>query len=324
MAARTIVDPKARIATILVAPLMSCSARLPVYVLLIGAFVEPAYGPGVAGLALFGMHFVGMLVAMPVAYLLNRFVLKTKPQPFLLELPPYRVPKARDVIWRMFEKGKAFVANAGTVIFAMTIIIWAMLYFPRPESVEEEVTASYVRETAQAGGIGEAEVRAALEEEGSELAARLENRVQSAYIEQSVMGRLGKAIQPVFAPAGFDWKITVGVLASFPAREVIIATLGIIYNLGGDADEESESLRESLAAERWSEGPLAGKPVYTLPVVFAVMVFFALCMQCGATLAVIAREANWKYAVFTFFYMTFLAWLGAVAVYQAGTAFWGT
>ena len=323
MAARTIVDPKARTATILVAPLMSCSARLPVYVLLIGAFVEPSYGPGVAGLTLFAMHFVGMVVAMPVAFLLNRFVLKTRPQPFLLELPPYRVPRMRDVIWRMFEKGKDFVVNAGTVIFAMTIIIWAMLYFPRPESVRTDVTASFVQRTVETKGIAETEIMAALKEADSKLAVQLENRIESAYIEQSVMGRLGKTVQPVFALAGFDWKITVGVLASFPAREVIIATLGIIYNLGGDADEESESLRESLAAERWTEGPLTGRPVYTLPVVFAIMVFFALCMQCGATIAVIGREVNWKYAVFTFFYMTFLAWLGAVLVYQAGSALSG-
>jgi ferrous iron transport protein B len=129
---------------------------------------------------------------------------------------------------------------------------------------------------------------------------------------------MGKAIQPIFAPAGFDWKITVGVLASFPAREVIVSTLGIIYSLGGDVDEESGDLKEALHNETWDDGPRAGQPIFNLPVVFSIMVFFALCSQCGSTLAVTAKESSWKWAAFTFFYMTALAWLGAVAVYQIG------
>jgi ferrous iron transport protein B len=132
MATRTIGDPKARLTTILIAPLMSCSARLPVYVLIIGVFIEPVYGAFWAGFALFAMHFLGLAVAIPVAWLLNRFVLRTPSQPFILEMPPYRAPRLRDVLLRMWLRGYDFIKTAGTVIFAMTVIIWALLYFPGP------------------------------------------------------------------------------------------------------------------------------------------------------------------------------------------------
>ncbi len=299
LATRTIEDPRARLTTILVSPLMSCSARLPVYVLMIGAFIEPSYGAGVAGFTLFAMHFVGLAVAVPVAWALNKFVLGTRPQPFLLEMPPYRAPRFRDILWRMWERAREFLVRAGTVIVAMTIIIWALVYFPRPESVREKIEASAVA--------------------GSP--AQTDRRVDAAYIEQSYLARAGRLVQPLFAPAGFDWKITVGVLASFPAREVIIATLGTIYGIGSDVDEESGDLRTTLASDRWTEGPRAGQPVFNVPVALAIMVFFALCLQCGATVAVMAKESNWGWALFAFAYMTLLAWAGAVLTYQVGTRF---
>jgi ferrous iron transport protein B len=160
-----------------------------------------------------------------------------------------------------------------------------------------------------------------LENPESDLSTALTHHIDSAYIEQSYLGRFGKAVQPVFDPAGFDWKITVGVLSSFPAREVIIATMGIIYNLGADVDEGSDDLRSVLQKEKWTSGPREGRPVYTLPVVLGIMVFFALCMQCGATVAIIARELNWRWAAFSFFGMTALAWLSAVLIYQLSSLF---
>ena len=318
MATRTIQDPKARLVTILVAPFMSCSARLPVYVLLIGAFIEPKYGAGVAGATLFGMHFVGLIVAMPFAYLMNRFVLKTPPQPFLLELPNYQIPKVRDVLIRMYSQGKEFVVNAGTVIFAITIVIWALLYFPRSESIELEVQDVFLESLASEHGWTAAESRAELDA-SVELQEALDDKVSSAYIEQSFMGRIGKTVQPVFAGAGFDWKITVGVIASFPAREVLISTLGIIYSLGGDVDEEAGDLRETMASQTWSFGPKAGMPIFTIPVVIAIMVFFALCQQCGATLAIIAQETSWKWACVSFGFMTLLVWLASILINQVGS-----
>jgi ferrous iron transport protein B len=307
LATRTISDPKARMITILIAPLMSCSARLPVYLLLIGAFVEPRYGPAVAGATLFAMHFVGALLAAPIAWLLNQTLNKgQKPKPFLMELPPYRAPRLKTMVWRMYESGKEFVVRAGTVIFAMSIIIWALLYFPRPDSIETDIRNEYASQ--------QIEITESIEDE-------IAHRIDATLLEQSYMGRFGKFAQPVFAPAGYDWKITVGVLASFPAREIIISTLGITYALGGEVDEESDDLRTTLSNAKWEDGPRAGENVFNIPVALSIMVFFALCMQCGATLAVIAKELNWGWAIGSFFALTTVAWVAAVLTYQIGMLF---
>jgi ferrous iron transport protein B len=317
LATRTISDPKARMITILIAPLMSCSARLPVYLLLIGAFVEPRYGPAVAGAALFAMHFIGALLAAPIAWLLNQTLNKgQKPKPFLMELPPYRAPRLKTMVWRMYESGKEFIIRAGTVIFAMTVIIWALLYFPRSAEVETAVTSAYISE--QSGHTENAAIDIQLSPEAE---AALAQRIDAAYLEQSYMGRFGKFVQPIFAPAGYDWKITVGVLASFPAREVIISTLGITYALGGEIDETSHDLRNTLTQAKWDSGPRSGEAVFNLPVALSIMVFFALCMQCGATLAVIAKELNWSWAIGSFVTLTVVAWVAAVLTYQISMLF---
>ncbi len=315
LATRTLSDPKARLTTILMAPFMSCSARLPVYILLIGTFIEPLYGPLVAGAVLFAMHFAGLALALPLAWVLNRFFLKIKNQPFILEMPDYRVPTLRNIFRRILDRGREFVLKAGTVILAFSVLIWALLYFPRSPDVKETTSMAFFSEIA--GSHSAAEIQSALENPDSDISTALAHRIDSAYIEQSYLGRFGKAVQPVFDPAGFDWKITVGVLSSFPAREVIIATMGIIYNLGADVDEGSDDLRSVLQKEKWTSGPRMGQPVYTLPVVIGIMVFFALCMQCGATVAIIARELNWRWAAFSFFGMTTLAWAIAVLIYQS-------
>ena len=296
LSTRTIEDSKARLATAFAVPFMSCSARFPVYALMCSAFIGPAYGPGWESAAMVGMHCVGLLFAVPVAFVLTRFVLRVRPQPFVLELPRYQLPKPRDVLWRMWQNAAEFVSKAGTVIFAITIVVWALSYFPRDPAVAERVRA------AEPSLAGEA----------------LERRVQAAYVEQSWMGRFGKAVQPVFDPCGFDWKITVGVLASFPAREVIVSTLGVTYSLGEGAEADSAQLRQAMQAARWQEGPRAGSPIFSLAAVLALMVFFALCSQCGATVATLAQETGgWKWAAASFVTMTVLAWLAAAGVYQA-------
>jgi ferrous iron transport protein B len=278
MTTRTIEDPKARLATILVSPLMSCSARLPVYALMIGAFIEPKFGPWWAAAAFCAMHLLGLVVAIPIAFVINRFLLKLRPLPFILEMPPYRMPRAQSVGRRMFLSGREFVVRAGTVIFAISILIWALSYFPRPQAPDVD---------------------------------------KSAALEQSFLGRFGKAVQPVFAPAGFDWKTTVAVLAAFPAREVVVSTLGILYS--AEEGGENAALRKQMALASWPDG----RSVYTPAMAAAVMVFFAFCLQCGSTMAVMAREASWKWAGFAFVYMTALAWVGAVATYQIGRAIAG-
>ncbi|MEI7651282.1 MAG: ferrous iron transport protein B [Verrucomicrobiota bacterium] len=295
LSTRTIEDPKARLATAFVVPFMSCSARFPIYALMCAAFIGPIYGPGWESAVMVGMHCVGLLFAVPTAFVLTRFVLKVRPQPFVLELPRYQMPKPRDVLWRMWQNAAEFVSKAGTVIFAITIIVWALSYFPRDASVAERIKAANPAAT----------------EEG------VKAKVQAAYVEQSYMGRFGKAVQPVFDPLGFDWKITVGVLASFPAREVIVSTLGVTYSVGEGAKADSQHLRHAMQDAKWQEGPRAGKPIFSLAAVLSLMVFFALCSQCGPTIATLAQESGgWKWAAASFVYMTALAWIVSALLYQ--------
>jgi len=298
MAARVMPDAKSRLATILVAPLMSCSARLPVYILFIGAVIEPQFGPLWAGVALFGMHMVGAVVAIPIVFILNRSVFKGRRLPFVLELPPYQWPKWRDIGLTMYNRGKIFVNTAGRIIFVMTIVVWGLLYFPRDERAMDEYRFQYARLPAVE--------REAMTEE---------TYVQSRHIRDSYMGRIGRAIEPAFAPAGFDWRLTTGILAAFPAREVVVPALGIIFALGGEVSEDNVDLRHALSKAIWPDGSLLITPWTAI----GVMVFFALCCQCTSTLAVVRRETNsWKWPVFMFAYMTLLAYGFAVLVHQVG------
>ena len=315
LAARTIENPKVRATTIFVAPFVSCSARLPVYALMIGAFIAPKYGGFVAGMTLFAMHFVGLVVAVPVAWVITRFFLRTRSTPFLMELPSYRLPRIRGVLHRIWGAGKEFVRRAGTVILAMTIVIWALSYFPRDEELVPETKASFVAKHV-AVGRGVDEVHRALLDEDSSLSHKFQNELDKAWLENSYIARMGKALQPIFEPAGFDWRITVGVVASFPAREVVLSALGVIHAIGGEVDSESKALRDMVVSSRWEEGPRLGMPVFTLPVAVALMVFFALCQQCASTLAIIAQELNAAWALASFVLMTLLAWVGAVVSYQ--------
>lgn len=301
MASRTIENPKDRLATMLVIPLMSCSARLPVYTLLIGAFIPAVtvMGLDLRGLTLLTMYTLGVFVAIPVVWVLKRTVLKGEAPPLILELPTYKWPSPRVVLQRMWQQGRAFLEQAGGIILAVAIVVWAAAYFPHRSEIGERF----------------AQQRAQLVEQKAEAAAiaQVDAAEASAYVEDSYLARFGKAIQPAFAPLGWDWRITTGVLASFPAREVIISTLGTLYSLGG---AEEDSLKHALKASRHEDG----RPVYNIPVALSVMVFFALCLQCASTLVVMGRESgSWKWPLLAFTYMTVLAYVGALAVYQLGS-----
>ncbi len=310
MAARVIESRRDRMVTILIAPLMSCSARLPVYLLLIGAFVPAtAYLNGwlaLQGLVLFAMTALGAVVAIPVAWLLKGTFFKGESTPFVMELPSYKIPSPRVVLHRVYDRGKAFVVRAGTLIFATTIIVWAAGYFPG-----DHAQLDVMQGRIEANDGGGAELPDA---EREQLASDL-NAESRRLIESSFLGRLGHAIEPVVKPLGWDWQIGVAALASFPAREVVISTMGTIYSLGGDVDEESSGLRSALMASKWPDG----RKVFNVPVALSIMVFFALCAQCASTLMVIQRETNsWLWPVVSFVYMTVLAYVGAFAVYQIG------
>ncbi len=305
MATRTIENWRDRMVTILIAPLMSCSARLPVYMLLITAFVPETSWLGgwigLRGLVLFAMSCLGLVVSIPVAWLLRRFWFRGESSSFVMELPSYKLPSLRVIFFRVWERGQAFITRAGTLIFCTAVLVWAAGYFPGDRS---ELNALTSRIESWDGDADAPELEQMISQK---------NLMSASLIEQSLLGRVGKAIEPAVKPLGWDWRIGVGVLASFPAREVIIATLGTIYALGGDADEESPGLQAALHASRWPDG----RPVFNVPVALSVMVFFALCAQCAATLLTIRKETNsWAWPAFTFAYMTILAYLGALLTYQ--------
>jgi ferrous iron transport protein B len=309
MATRVIEDRRDRMVTILIAPLMSCSARLPVYVLLVTAFVpQLSYFGGWVGLqgtVLFAMHAVGIAVAVPIAWLLKKFLFPGEVPPFVMELPSYKLPSPRVVFYRVWERGQAFLTRAGTLIFCTAVLVWAAGYFPGDHTRLHQIASQL--EVAQSEPLAATTHIEALTAQQRALSGQL--------IEQSFLGRAGHVIAPIVKPLGWDWKIGVGVIASFPAREVIIATLGTIYSLGGDVDAEDEGLQAALARSRWPDG----SPVVTLPVALSIMVFFALCAQCAATLMVIQRETNsWRWPLFTFVYMTLLAYVAAFLTYQVG------
>jgi len=300
------------------------------------------------------MYLLGIIAAVIVAIVLRATFFRGPTPPFVMELPSYKFPSLRLVLYRMAERGWAFVRRAGTLILAVTILVWAAGYFPRdPEAVEGPRQGEIVAAMQQArhaapdafhmrfgneqqqkdfAAMSERllelphEVRhdlgasaAALSRAHEQIAAldeRLEeigNEIQSEYLRRSFLGQAGQWVEPLVAPLGWDWRLGCAAIASFPAREVIVSTLGVIYALGDEQDEESEPLRDRLKQEEW------GRSKYRIPVALSIMVFFALCAQCASTLVILRRETNTiRWPVFTFVYMTVLAYLGALATYQIG------
>jgi ferrous iron transport protein B len=306
MATRVIPNRRDRIATILAAPFMTCSARLPVYALLIAAFV-PAMSIGwlnLQGLVLLGLYVLGIVAGVLTALLLRQTALRGPKPAFALMLPEFRKPNLRTVGMQLLGRVKVFLRRAGTVIFTVAVIVWALAYYPRSDAVQAAADSRVAQAEATLSG-------AALEQ----ARGRIANDAAAAQLEQSWLGRAGKAVAPVFRPLGWDWKISAAVIAGFPAREVVIAVLGTVYAVGDDASEST--LTERLRSASWPDGA----PVFTLPMVLGLLIFYAWCLQCAATLAVIRRETNsWRWPVFAWIYMTTMGYLGAMLVYQVGSA----
>jgi ferrous iron transport protein B len=263
---------------------MTCSARLPVYALLIAAFV-PATRVGflnLQGLVLFGLYMFGIVMGILTAFLMRKTTLRGPKPPFALMLPEFRRPNLQTVGIQLLGRAKVFLRRAGTVIFAVAVIIWALAYFPRSDEIPANVD---------------------------------ENTAAALQMEQSWLGRAGKFVEPVFKPLGWDWRVSSAVIASFPAREVVVAILGTVYAVGDDADESTLSARLKSAKRP------DGSPMFTLPMVIGLLIFYALCLQCVATLAIIRRETNsWRWPVFAWTYMTTLGYVGALLAFQLGSA----
>jgi len=285
LATRTMERRRDRLLTMMVVPLTMCSARLPVYTLIIAVLVPvgaKAGGVPVQGLMLAAMYVFSVVTALLAAAVLGRTVLKGRHEPLVLELPPYRLPRATTVLRMMWDRTGVFLKQAGGVILVCTVILWALLNFPQVDPAA---------------------------------ATELEQDPATMQMNASYGAALGHALEPVIAPLGFDWKIGVGLIGAFAAREVFVATMGVVYGVGDEVDETSDTLRERIAAETWPDG----RPIYTPLVGVSLMVFFAIAMQCMSTLAVVYRETkNWRWPLFMVTYMTALAWVASFAVYQGG------
>ncbi|HEX2076911.1 MAG TPA: ferrous iron transport protein B [Longimicrobium sp.] len=289
MATRTIESRKDRLATIMVLPLMSCSARIPIYTLLIGSFIPPVAVAGIfnlQGMTLLAMYLLGTITALLVAAVFKSTLLKGQARPMIMELPPYRLPRLRSLALSVWHRAGMFVKRAGTIILALSIVLWALATYPRTEP---------------APGLPE-------------------SQAQEAQLAGSALGRMGHAVEPLVRPLGYDWKIGVGILSSFAAREVFVSTMGTIYGVGSDADEGSLTLREKLRNERHAS---TGAAVYTPLVAVGLMVFYVFALMCMSTVAVVVRETGggWtgmRWAAFQFAYMLALAYLSALLVYQGG------
>ena len=282
MATRTIENPKDRVATILVAPFMSCSARLPVYTLVIAAFFSGRKFLGIISLGavlILAMYVMGIMVAIVIAWILKHTLLKAPSPPFVMELPPYRLPDLGNVGHALFTRCSIFLKRAGTVILAISILLWALVAFPR--------TTSNAPDAA------------------------------SVQVQHSFAGRAGRFIEPAIKPLGFDWKIGVGLISSFAARETIISTLSIVYNVG-DNSENKTSLVDAMRNAKRPDG----SPVWTPLVGLSLMIFFLLACQCMSTVAIVRRETNsWRWPIFMVSYMLVLAYVASLITYQGGRLF---
>ena len=308
LATRTMERRRDRFLTMMVVPLMTCSARLPVYTLIIGALFPPrdlfGFVP-VQGLLMLAMYLFSTLTAFAALAVLSRTLFKGPRVPLLLELPPYRLPHWKSVFRMMWQKSRLFLSEAGTVILVCTIGLWLLLSFPNSDKIAAEHEQLRLAAHTELGESPEFDTE--LE--------RIDALETGAQLRASYGGRLGRAIEPTIEPLGFDWKLGIGLIGAFAAREVFVSTMGVVYGVGSEVDEESATLRERLLAAKNEDGGV----VYTPLVGLSLMVFFALACQCMSTLAAVYRETQkWRWPVFLFVYMTALAWIASFVVYQGG------
>lgn len=303
MATRTIENWRDRLITIMVLPFMACSARLPVYALMIAAFIPDTTYLGIfslQGITFFGLYFFGIVMAVVAAVVMKQFFSSKEQSPFMMELPSYKMPKWSDVLQNVFERGKVFITEAGKIIMAISIVLWFLASFPRveaPQTIPVDQASTQV--------------------ETIDMQTEMDKQQLAAYrLKHSYAGQFGQLIEPVIRPLGFDWKIGIGLLTSFAAREVMVGTLNTIYSVQ-DESEQALTLQKKLTSERDE----SGEPLYNIWTALSLMVFFALAMQCMSTIAIVKRETNsWKWPAIMFSYMTGLAYICSFIVYQLGTS----
>jgi len=313
MATRTLESRTDRMLTMAVLPLMSCSARLPVYVLVIATVFRPGmrvFGvASAAAVTLLAMYLLSVTAALTAAAVLRRTVLRGPRPTLMLELPPYRRPVMRVLLHTTWRQVRSFLIDAGTTILALTIIVWAVLSYPRPQMGTQMGTLPRVANETQTGTVPRDTYG-----RQSPNAATFEGQVRGERLRNSFGGRLGRFIEPVLQPLGFDWRIGVGILGAFTAREVFVSTMGIVFDID-NADEKSQPLRDALRSAKRADGSVLMTPLTGV----SLMVFFVLACQCASTLAVVRRESgSWAWPAFMFAYQTAMAYVAALVVYQGG------
>ncbi|MCK5847040.1 MAG: ferrous iron transport protein B [Bacteroidales bacterium] len=316
MATRTIEGRNDRIVTMLINPFMSCSARLPVYVVIISAFF-PTY----PGTMLFFVYSLGIFMAGIVAWIFKKTLFKAKELPFVMELPPYRVPTALTIVKHMWFKAEMYLKKMAGIILIASIVIWALGYFPRNLEYSKDYDAienTIVQHAEQDNDVGTDSLLVVK----STIAHKISLMKEAERQEKSYIGRLGHFVEPMIRPLGFDWKIGVSLITGAAAKEIVVSTMGVLYQTDPDA-KGSQSLGAKLKAAVYTSGPKKGQKVYTTPVAFAFMLFVLFYFPCIATIAAIKRESGlWKYAIFEIVYTTAIAWVAAFAAYQIGSLFY--
>ncbi|HEU6449132.1 MAG TPA: ferrous iron transport protein B [Verrucomicrobiae bacterium] len=303
MSTRVIENSRDRLITILITPLMTCSARIPVYAMVTALIFPDA--PLKAALIFTGAYATGVVAALAMALIFRKTILPGGSKPLLIELPQYRVPALRTALLHTFDRAKIFVKQAGTIILTISIVLWALSYYPK--SAPPAAAVAMTQQAAQFDRSGDAQ-------KANELRADADRLTQQNSLQNSFAGKIGRAIEPVIKPLGYDWQIGIGIVSSFAAREVIVSTLAIVYGVGGEAAESNQgSLYDSLRHAKRSDGT----PIFSVATCASLLVFYILAAQCLSTTAVVRRETNsWKWPLFQIGYMTALAYVSAFLVYQ--------
>jgi ferrous iron transport protein B len=303
MATRSMRNKNDRLLTMLIVPFMSCSARLPVYILIVSAFFSSHQA-----LVMVGIYLIGIIFAFITAQLLNKTVFKSKADPFVMELPTYRMPTFRNVVYNMWDKSKQYLRKIGTIILLGVVIIWSLEYFPRTS----ENSAVYEQQITDV----ENNIQFNETEKDNEI-AKIEIEQEADRLANSYLGRVGQVIAPVMKPLGFDWKMSIALLAGLPAKEIVVSTMGVLYQTGDS--ENSVSLQKKLQEEVYHSGKKKGQQVFTIPVALAFLIFILIYFPCIGVIATIKNESgSWKWAVFTMVYTTALAWVVAFLTYNIG------
>jgi len=305
LATRTLRNRGDRLVTMLIIPFMSCSARLPVYILIISAFFRQYQA-----LVLIGIYAAGIILAFVTAQILNRLIFRNKETPFVMELPTYRMPTLRNIIYHMWDKTQHYLKKIGSVILIGVIIVWALEYFPRETRntprFEQQLESLQTQELAPG--------------QRTEKILALQHEMEADRLVNSYLGRIGQTIEPIMLPLGFDWKMSISLLAGLPAKEIIVSTMGVLYQ--SDVDESTVNLQQKLQNEVYSHGTLKGSKVFTSASALSFLVFILIYFPCIGVVATIRNESgHWKWGLFSILYTTLLAWLMAFLVFQTAQFF---